>query len=255
MADTTSSLPRQIETEKREIHSTSANIENINMSKKLHAPPDVLALYEGVARVLDAKWEDTDRKVGDCKWGVYLFYDYDEEPIYVGQTTEKIRTRIRRHLTNQRTDAVAMSVLDPFEVAEIEIWPFWDKPGDEVLDQAEYTVYCHALSKSQFNVVLNEKEPEERDLIELPPSIRLQILTGSVRGDREHPDLRLARRARTIANLARVISERKVGTGIRRTLWAQAQRLEWLARRRLEEIAEHVSPADTQDDGLGNEDD
>lgn len=93
--------------------------------------------------------------MGDRKRGIYLFHDYDEEPIYVGQIKEKIRTRIRRHLTNQRTDTVAMSVLDPFEVAEIEIWPFRDDPGDEVLGQAEYTVYRHALGKSRFNVVLN----------------------------------------------------------------------------------------------------
>ena len=62
-------------------------------------------------------------KVGHFKWGVYAFFDYDGEPIYVGQTNEMLRTRIRRHLTNQRTDAVAMSVLDPFEVFEIEVWP------------------------------------------------------------------------------------------------------------------------------------
>ena len=55
--------------------------------------------------------------------GVYAFFDYDGEPIYVGQTNEMLRTRIRRHLTNQRTDDVAMSVLDPFEVLEIEVWP------------------------------------------------------------------------------------------------------------------------------------
>ena len=60
------------------------------------------------------------RAIGGFKWGVYAFFDYDGEPIYVGQTKEKISTRIRRHLTNQRTDAVAMSVLDPFEVFEVE---------------------------------------------------------------------------------------------------------------------------------------
>ena len=52
-------------------------------------------------------------KVGNFKWGVYAVFDYDGEPIYIGQTKEQLRTRIRRHLTNQRTDAVAMSVLDP----------------------------------------------------------------------------------------------------------------------------------------------
>ncbi|WBA81356.1 GIY-YIG nuclease family protein [Endozoicomonas sp. GU-1] len=63
------------------------------------------------------------QKVGNYKFGVYAFYDYEREPIYIGQTKESLRTRIRRHLTNRRTDAVAMSVLDPMEVYEIEVWP------------------------------------------------------------------------------------------------------------------------------------
>lgn len=83
-------------------------------------PIEVSQLYAGVARVLDMR-DSTGRRVGDCKHGVYLFTDYDDEPIYVGQTRERLRVRIRRHLTNQRTDAVAMRVLDPFEVAEIEM--------------------------------------------------------------------------------------------------------------------------------------
>ena len=48
-----------------------------------------------------------ERRLGSIKYGVYAFYDYDNEPIYVGQTRESLGTRIRRHLTNQRTDAVA----------------------------------------------------------------------------------------------------------------------------------------------------
>ena len=64
-----------------------------------------------------------DRNVGSFQWGVYAFYDYDGEPIYVGQTNERLSGRISRHLTNQRTDAVAMAVLDPFEVCEVEVWP------------------------------------------------------------------------------------------------------------------------------------
>ena len=70
-----------------------------------------------------------------------------------------------------------------------------------------------------------------------PPS-RLKILEDDKeRRKREHPDIRLARRARTIANLARVISERKVKIGIRVTLWRQARRLEKLARKRVDSFS------------------
>ncbi len=59
--------------------------------------------------------ENQQIKVENFQWGVYSFYDYNNEPIYIGQTKEQLRTRIRRHLTKQRTDAVAMNVLDPFD--------------------------------------------------------------------------------------------------------------------------------------------
>ena len=129
-----------------------------------------------------------------------------------------------------------MSVLDPFEVAEIEMWPFWGlkvKVG-ETLNRAELTVYLKAIKASSFQAVLNENEIPETSTITLPASIREPILPTDARRQREHPDLRLARRARTIANLARVISERKVKLGIRQTLCAQAKRLEQLAEARLE---------------------
>ena len=73
-------------------------------------------------------------------------------------------------------------------------------------------------------------------MLALPRPVRVGLLPEFQRERRAHPDLRLARRARTIANLARIISERKVSVGIRRTLWAQARRLEILAKRRLEEL-------------------
>ena len=67
--------------------------------------------------------------VGAVRWGVYAFIDYDGQPIYVGQTRESLGSRIGRHLTNQRTDAVAMAVLDPFEVRFVRAWPLIEYQG------------------------------------------------------------------------------------------------------------------------------
>ena len=61
---------------------------------------EVSQLYAGVKRLLDATTSDG-RRVGDCKHGVYLFVDYDGEPIYVGQTREKLRIRSVRGATRQ----------------------------------------------------------------------------------------------------------------------------------------------------------
>ena len=190
------------------------------------------------------------RKVSNAKCGVYVFYDYDGEPIYVGQTKEQLRVRIRRHLTNQRTDAVAMNVLDPFEVAEVEVYPFYDlqvpEKGEDkktheqriakTLAAAEYSVFQKVLRESALKAVLNEKKIPRSNIIELPESFRGKIIPENIYHLRKHPDVRIARRASTVANLARVISERDVSPGLRRTLLTQARRLERLASQRLEDF-------------------
>ena len=49
------------------------------MPSQQGSPPSVAALYEGVVQALNAEC-DNGEKVGDCRWGIYLFYDYDGEP-------------------------------------------------------------------------------------------------------------------------------------------------------------------------------
>ncbi len=207
---------------------------------RLGVPADVGAIRAAIASALD-QMDTKGHRVGDSKFGIYVFYDYDGEPIYVGQTKEKLRVLIRRHLTNHRTDAVAMNVLDPFEVADIEMWSLWDLENEsaqtatKVLNAAEFTVFQHVLSHSRYQAVLNEKDIAEADAISLPPSIRARIIPADLFEARKHPDVRIARRAGTIANLAKVISERDVSPGLRRVLVTQARRLEHLARTRFED--------------------
>jgi hypothetical protein len=197
--------------------------------------------------------------VGNFRWGVYAFFDYDGEPIYVGQTNERLRTRIRRHLTNQRTDAVAMSVLDPFEVLEIEVWPLpdlqdaprTDAPARHHLDALERLITEQAVQNAQFKAILNEKDPPPgRSTVEIPASVRGRIVSERVFELRSHPDFRLARRALILSRLAQVISERKVQGGLRRVLLTQAKRLQWLASRRYEALGGAASVAvESEDDG------
>jgi hypothetical protein len=172
--------------------------------------------------------------LGNYKFGVYAFFDYDGEPIYVGQTNERLRTRVRRHLTNQRTDAVAMKVLDPFEVYEMEVWP----------------LFKALLKKSTFQAVLNEKDPPETPNggYVLPPSWRGKVVSDEVFLIRSHPDTRIARRSETLSLLAKVISERQVQKGLRRTLLTQAKRLAWLAERRLNALANLPEGSEIQDE-------
>lgn len=221
-------------------------------------PSEVATIQSAIRQCLDQK-DAQGRVVGSAKYGVCCFLDYDGEPIYVGQTKESLRQRIGRHLTNQRTDAVAMNVLDPFEVLTIELYPLWDlndpKYTDQqrttMLNQAEYSVYLKALTNFHFHAVLNEADIPECDLIELPEVYKGQIVPEVVYQLRKHPDIRIARRAMTVANLARVISERDVSVGLRRTLLTQARRLVDLAQKRLEEFEEQF-PVESGDSETGD---
>ena len=205
-------------------------------------PEDVAAIRAEIKKFF-ATVDGNGKRIGSYKHGIYAFYDYDGEPIYVGQTEEMLSGRVSRHLTNQRTDAVAMNVLDPFEVAYIEVWPLIELAGNIpqkekniMLDRAEYTVFQKVLRESALGAVLNEKEMAPRSEITLPRSYKQRIIPESIYRQRKHPDVRIARRATTIANLARVISERDVSDGLRRTLLTQARRLERLAAQRVREL-------------------
>lgn len=210
------------------------------------APHDVEAIRRQLATVLGTRDSDG-RVVSDSRWGAYCFFDYDGEPIYVGQTSEQLRVRIRRHLTNQRTDAVAMNVLDPFEVCDIQMWPLWEyqevrsrdgeyRAAADHLNRLEYTVYQEVLAASSLGAVLNEKDMPRAEITVLPESVRGRIIPDDIYPVRKHSDVRIARRAQTIAALAKVISERDVSPGLRRTLLTQAMRLEMLSRDRLAEL-------------------
>lgn len=211
-------------------------------------PLETRELRQRLAQFFDMEIEDPIQqipvKLGNYKFGVYAFFDYDGEPIYVGQTRESLRVRIRRHLTNQRTDAVAMNVLDPFEVHTIRVWPlpqFERQSGNypearKTLDALEYTVFHELLQASEFNAVLNEKEPlQPKTKIKVPANFEGQIVSPDVERIRAHADIRIARRALTLSKLAQVISERQVQKGLRKTLVTQANRLASLAKKRYQD--------------------
>ena len=213
-------------------------------------PGDVAAIRAKIRAFLGTS-NGAGGTIGSAECGVYAFYDYDGEPIYIGQTYEGLGARIGRHLTNQRTDAVAMNVLDPFEVAEVCVWALdlcglstAEKKAE--LNRAEYTLFEKVIAESSFKAVLNEKRPGIAELIILPQAFRGKIIPDEIYPQRKHPDVRIARRASTIAALARVISERKVTKALRTTLLTQAKRLEKLASQRLAEFAQQPDEAEEQ---------
>ena len=111
----------------------------------------------------------------------------------------------------------------------------------EHLDRAEFTVFEKLVAESKLGAVLNEKPPRPLPLVEMLKCYRKRIIPDDIFPHRKHPDVRIARRASTIASLARVISERKVSKGLRQTLLTQARRLERLAEERLKDFPKDIS--------------
>jgi hypothetical protein len=213
----------------------------LSTSKPDRSPPsEVSKIREEIRKFFDQPVEGK-RKLGSSQCAVYAFFDYDGEPIYVGQTVAALRDRVGRHLTGRRSDAVGKFVLDPFEVLEIEVWPFFDVASEDrkaIADRMEFTVFSKCLDESEFGAVLNEQPIAPREPIVLPPSYRARIIPDELFQERRHRDIRIARRAATFASLARLVSERRVDKGLRATLMVQAKRLERLSSERFADFAD-----------------
>ena len=225
-------------------------------------PPDILMMRASLKSLLGQNIDR--RKLGSCKWGIYAFFDFDGEPIYVGQTRESLSTRINRHLQNQRTDSVAMRILDPHEVAEVWAWPLWEleeearkRPDDTKeqtqvrkdaaqikLNAAEYTAYAAAVRGSQFQATLNEKIPSDVfGVYELPEPQKQVLYQGTILEEKRHPDIRIARRAESMSRLADVARERgSVSNGLRRVLVVQSLRLVNMTADQLAKVEGDSSP-------------
>lgn len=213
--------------------------------------PDVKEFADAVSRVVQSVLPSGVR-LSAVQWGVYAFYDYEDEPIYVGQSRERLTGRVRRHLTNQRTDAVGMRVLDPYEVKSLSLWPVLDfQPGGERaawplqdrkhwLDRLECTIFDKAIRESKFGVILNEKLPPDVELLsddEIPERFDAQVVPEEVMAERSHPENRIQRRAETLSRLCSVIRERpNPSQGLRRVAVVQGLRLTWLAAQRFSDF-------------------
>ena len=152
---------------------------------------------------------------------------------------------------------MAKNILDPFEVCTVRVYPMPDLQGrnakthtdaKEIINALEHAVFQDLLGQSRFRAVLNEKPPPApKRSVTIPAFLECRIATEKITELRDHPDIRIARRAQTLAALATGISERRVSNGIRKTLLTQAKRLQWLAERRISDAPEEPEELDSDD--------
>ena len=153
--------------------------------------------------------------------GVYALCDLDSVPIYVGQSVDGIRTRVRRHLSSARSDIIANRQIDVWEIAFVWAWP---------VEFAHQIGVLEAHLFAEFDAVvplMNGKSMRAIDPLPfaVPPKQRVQVIEESERLDRLSPSQRLPRQIMQYLNLVDYIQTVKDENHLKRSLRAHFDRL------------------------------
>jgi hypothetical protein len=130
--------------------------------------------------------------------GVYALCDLDEAPIYVGQSSDGIRARVRRHLTSARSDVIANRQIDVWEIASVWAWELTFSPtaatGEKkaILDHLEAHLYWEFHEKSPL---VNGDVPPRPSTVpsRIPVKTQVQVIPAAEVQIRREPVLRFPR--------------------------------------------------------------
>jgi hypothetical protein len=123
--------------------------------------------------------------------GVYLLCDLDDVPIYVGQSIDGIRSRVRRHLTSARSDIIANRQIDVWEIAWVRAYAVEQRENIGPLESALFHFY------DKKNSLMNGKMPPEPivPLVIPAPTEIIQVMSNEEIAEKRDPALRLPRQA------------------------------------------------------------
>jgi len=154
--------------------------------------------------------------------GVYALCDLDRNPIYIGQSTDGIRTRVNRHLTSARSDVIANRQLDIWEICEVWAWPMPTSSKKEI-DEVE-TCLIHLYNNTM--PLVNGKIPAKAEKeINIPEKQTTSIMTEEERALRLESTRRLPRQLEHLNNLFNHILEVKNNAEQRRMLRVHFNRM------------------------------
>jgi hypothetical protein len=153
--------------------------------------------------------------------GVYALCDLDEVPIYIGQSVDGIRARVRRHITSARSDIIANRQVDVWEIAFVWAWPYEERETINTLE---------AFLFHKFNGVsrlMNGTIPANVEMLPFaaPEKARIQILPNEEIEIRRSPSRRLPRQSQFYFQLVDHILNVKDSPELRRSLEAHFDRL------------------------------
>ncbi len=153
--------------------------------------------------------------------GVYALCDLDNVPIYVGQSVDGIRSRVRRHLTSARSDIIANRQVDVWEVAYVRAWPVSSKEKISSLESYLYNLY-DGDSRLMNGKVVPAVTFEKTDIPEMQT---VQVIEEAERQSRLRPESRLPRQISQYLILVDYILNVKNADHLKRSLDAHFERL------------------------------
>jgi len=147
--------------------------------------------------------------------------DLDGIPVYVGQSSDGIRSRVARHLTSARSDIIANRQIDVWEIAWVWAYPVSTK---EELDPLEAQLYHFFNPRSQL--MNGTVPPKPSSLENIPePSQKVQVMNEAEILAKRDPVQRLPRQAAHYAQIVSHFLEVKESKQIARAMAAHFQRL------------------------------
>lgn len=154
--------------------------------------------------------------------GCYILADLDNIPIYVGQSVDGIKSRVRRHLTSARSDIIANRQVDVWEIAYVWAFPV---PMKEQISDLEASLFHHYDVQSQLmNGSIPKSQPE---IIEVPsPSQIIQVIDRDDLKERLNPESRLPRQSQHYARIVDHFLVVKQSEQIARSMQAHFERLQ-----------------------------
>lgn len=171
--------------------------------------------------------------------GVYVLCDLDHVPIYVGQSVEGIRSRVRRHLTSARSDIIANRQIDVWEIAWVWAYPVEDKKEIGPLEAALF----HRFDKQ--SALMNGKLPKQpgtKVSVSNPDQI-VQVMSDDEIAGKKDAALRLPRQAGHYSQIVAHFLAVKNSKEIARAIQAHFVRLEKYHRSLLDLATEEEDEA------------
>ena len=153
--------------------------------------------------------------------GVYALCDLGGVPIYVGQSVDGIRSRVRRHLTSARSDIIANRMIDVWEIAYVKAWSV---PDPAMIPAVE--AYLFVTFDAQHQLMNGKGMVSAVDLsVDLPDPQIVQVIAEDERLDRLRPAQRLPRQIAQYLSLVDYIQTVKDERHLKRSLQAHFDRL------------------------------